>query len=140
MIRAAAIADVLGIKDKVRSLRDLQAEVERGLPKASLQRCVTLIISDPKEQKKIIYRIVPSATYHRRKRILKIEESEKTERLARVIATANHVWNDEEDARRFLTSPHPMLGMKTPIEVSHTELGARRIEEMLWNLFHGLPA
>ncbi|MBK5094401.1 MAG: DUF2384 domain-containing protein [Deltaproteobacteria bacterium] len=140
MIQATAIADVLGIRSKVNSLRDLQEIVERGLPKSSLRSCVMRAVSDSKEQWNIVYKIVPSATYKRRKHNLKLEESEKTERLARVIATAFYVWNDEEDAKRFLTSPHPTLGMKTPIEASHTELGARRIEELLWGIFYGLPA
>jgi putative toxin-antitoxin system antitoxin component (TIGR02293 family) len=140
VIRAAAIADVLGIRSKVSSLKDLQRMVERGLPKSTLRHCVARVVSDPKEQWKTVYRIIPSATYKRRKRSLKLEESEKTERLARVIATAYYVWDDKEDARRFLNSPHPNLEMKTPIETSHTELGARRIEELLWGIFHGLPA
>jgi len=140
VIRATAIADVLGIRSKVHSLRDLQKIVERGLPKSTLRYCVTSVVNDPKEQWKTVYRIIPSATYKRRKRHLKLEESEKTERLARVIATAYYVWNDKEDAKRFLNYPHPNLEMKTPIETSHTELGARRIEELLWGIFYGLPA
>lgn len=138
MIPAAAIADVLGLHSKVHSLQDLQKIVERGLPKSTLRTCVTRVVSDPKEQWRAIYRIIPSATYRRRKRSLKLGESEKTERLARVIATAYYVWDDEEDAKRFLTSPNPNLEMKTPIETSHTELGARRIEELLWGIFYGL--
>ncbi len=140
MIRAAAIADVLGLHTKVHSLQDLQKIVEHGLPKSTLRYCVARVVSDPKEQWKAIYRIIPSATYRRRKRSLKLEESEKTERLARVIATAYYVWDDKEDAKRFLTSPHPNLEMKTPIETSHTELGARRVEELLWGIFYGLSA
>lgn len=139
MIQATAIADVLGIRSKVRSLRDLQKIVEHGLPKSSLRNCVMHAVSDTKEQWSVVYKIVPSATYKRRKHNLKLGESERTERLARVIATALYVWNDKEDAKRFLQSPHPTLGMKTPIEASRTELGARRIEELLWGIFYGLP-
>jgi len=100
LIHATAIADVLGIRSKVRSLRDLQKIVEHGLPKSSLRNCVMYAVSDSKEQWKIVYKIVPSATYKRRKHNLKLEESERTERLARVIATALYVWNDKEDAKR----------------------------------------
>jgi len=40
----------------------------------------------------------------------------------------------------FLSSPHAMLGDKRPIEVALTELGARRVENLLWSLFHGVAA
>jgi uncharacterized protein (DUF2384 family) len=31
--------------------------------------------------------------------------------------------------------PHPMLRDGAPIDVALTELGARRVEELLWRLF-----
>ena len=62
------------------------------------------------------------------------------ERLARVIATAEQVWNSADDARAFLATGHAMLGGKRPIEVALTELGARRVENLLWSLFHGVAA
>jgi hypothetical protein len=42
-----------------------------------------------------------------------------------------------DDARAFLSTGHAMLGGKRPIEVAVTELGARRVESLLWSLFHG---
>jgi uncharacterized protein (DUF2384 family) len=33
-----------------------------------------------------------------------------------------------------------LLEGRTPLEVAFTELGARRVEELLWKLFYGLPA
>jgi len=43
-------------------------------------------------------------------------------------------------ARRFLHEPHAMLEGRSPVSVALTELGARRVEDLLWRLFHGLPA
>ncbi|MFD2272356.1 antitoxin Xre/MbcA/ParS toxin-binding domain-containing protein [Undibacterium arcticum] len=57
-----------------------------------------------------------------------------------MFATAEHVWDSEVDAREFLHTPHPLLNSQTPLDVSMTELGARRVEELLWKLFYGLPA
>ena len=57
-----------------------------------------------------------------------------------MIATAEHVWDDVDDARAFLSTGHAMLGGKRPIEVALTELGARRVENLLWSLFHGVAA
>jgi putative toxin-antitoxin system antitoxin component (TIGR02293 family) len=79
------------------------------------------------------------ATYKRQRDLLKLEESEHTERLARVLATAEYVWDNEEESRRFLTTPNPALGGLRPIDTAYTELGARQVEELLWQIFYGLP-
>jgi putative toxin-antitoxin system antitoxin component (TIGR02293 family) len=92
------------------------------------------------ERRALLSRIVPEATFKRRRERLSPDESEKTERLARVVATAQYVWDSDDDAREFLNAPHPMLEGRTPLDVAFTELGARRVEELLWKLFYGLPA
>ena len=140
MIAVREIAKVLGVGGKVHSLAELNQLVENGLPKTSLKHVVSLAFEDRKQWFTAIYRLVPVATYKRRKETLSREESEKTERLARVVATAYHVWGDPGDTMGFLSRPHPSLGGKTPVEYSATELGARQVEEMLWAIFYGLPA
>jgi len=82
--------------------------------------------------------VVPEATYKRRTRLTP-SESERTERLARVIAAAEYVWNDRDDAREWLTKPHPELENRPPLEAALTELGARRAEEVLDRLFYAFP-
>lgn len=69
-------------------------------------------------------RVIPAATFRRRGEELKPQEGERVERLARVIATAEYVWDSAEDARTFLSTGHAMLGGQRPIEVAFTELGA----------------
>lgn len=140
MIPADRIADVMGgaevLHQNVRSFHDLEEVVERGLPKTALRR-VGAFMSRP--MTKLIYKVVPEGTYKRRRAHLSLEESEKTERLARVIATALYVWDDADQARAFLASPHGLLKDRAPIDVALTELGARQVEELLWQIFHGLP-
>ena len=60
--------------------------------------------------------------------------------LTGIFATAAYVWNSEEEARAFLTTPHALLQGRSPLDVSLTELGARRVEELLWRLFYGIAA
>ena len=85
-----------------------------------------------------MYRVVPIATFKRRTR-LTAEESARTERLARVVALAESLWDDEEQARAFLSRPHALLGDRSPLDVASTELGARRVEQLLHSAEHGLP-
>jgi len=67
-------------------------------------------------------------------------ESKRKKRIARVMAGAEFVWSDRSDARRFMTTPHPALQGRTPLDSALTELGARQVEEILDRIFHGLPA
>lgn len=122
------------------SIAELDAAVREGLPKSALREIVDHVVRTSEERRTLMSRIVPEATFKRRKDRLTPDESEKTERLARIFATANYVWDDEEDARVFLNAAHPLLGGSTPLDVAMTELGARRVEELLWRLFYGMSA
>ncbi len=143
MVAADRIAEIMGgraiLGRRVRSLDDLEQTVSHGIPKRALRRTAERIYSSGGDVRDMIFRIVPEATFKRRTR-LSPAESARTERLARVIAAAEYVWNDQTDAREWLTRPHPELGRRTPLEVAMTELGARQVEEILERLFYGIPA
>jgi putative toxin-antitoxin system antitoxin component (TIGR02293 family) len=98
------------------------------------------VFPDASDQRAMMHRIVPEATYKRRRDHLTPAESARTERLARVVAAAEDVWQDREQARRFLTTPHPEIGGKTPLDAALTELGARQAEEVMARIVYGLPA
>jgi putative toxin-antitoxin system antitoxin component (TIGR02293 family) len=140
MVSPFRIAQVMGLKRNVRSLSELAAVVSAGLPKSALNASVAHVYPAGPDRTEMVYRIIPQATYKRRRVHLKSEESERTERLARVIATAEYVWDDRKQAQRFLTSPHAQLDGLRPIEIGLSELGARRVEELLWKLYYGLAA
>lgn len=70
---------------------------------------------------------------------MKQRDNEFTERVARVIATAERVWDDRDGARRFLLTPNANFEGERPIDMARSESGARRVEELLWQIFHGLP-
>ena len=82
------------------------------------------------------------ATWKRRahEQRLSRQESERIERLARVLAYAEYVLDDKEDARQWMNAAHSELEEKTPLEAARTEIGARRVESVLNKLFFGLPA
>ncbi len=140
MVSPARIAEVMGLRRKVRSLGELSIAVRGGLPKSALTASVARVFPDGPERTSMLYSVIPEATYKRRRDQLKFDESERTERLARVIATAEYVWNEDTEARRFLTTAHSQLERQRPIDVALTELGARRVEELLWKLFYGIAA
>lgn len=137
MIEASRIAGILGVRAD--NIRDLTRKVEQGLPKSSLTRVVRRVSVKKGEGGGLLFKVVPEATFKRRVRLTP-RESERTERLARVIASAEYVWGDRTEAREWLHAPHPELEGKAPIEAALTELGARRVESVLDKILYGLPA
>jgi putative toxin-antitoxin system antitoxin component (TIGR02293 family) len=143
MMQPNLVADVMGgfsiLGSRVLSAQDLEAAVLTGLPKRALRLTLARACSSSQLARTMLYRVIPEATYKRRTRLTPAE-SERTERLARVIAMAEFVWDNRNDAREWLTKPHPELENRPPLEAALSELGARRAEELLDRLFYGIPA
>ena len=127
------------IVPRVTSIEELAARVSEGLPKTALRNVVRRLYDSPMEANDLMYRIVPEATYKRRTRLTPAE-SERTERLARVIASAEVVWDDRAAAKDWLLTPHPELNGKKPLDAAMSELGARQVEDLLDRIYYGIPA
>ena len=139
MIEPEAIADILGIQGEVHTVADLDGAVSRGLSKQSVVRVVARIALNDRDARTLRDQVIPSATWKRTKGRLSIQVSERTERLARVMAAAEYTWNDPDQARTWMNQPHSELAGRTPLSVASTELGARAVEAVLDKLFYGLP-
>jgi len=139
MIAPGLIAEILGLGASVRTVGQLESAVSAGLPKRALERLSARLYVDRREANAYKFKVVPQATWKRRTRRLSVDESERTERLARVLAAAEYVWDDRDQAREWMSKPHRELEDQAPLEVARTELGARRVESLLEKLFFGLP-
>lgn len=135
------IATVLGLDGNRRfeSALALAEAMERGFPVGTVKRVSQAIAPDDPSFR---FRLVAKATLARRRRDnrLSLAESERIERYARLWAFARDVFRDEAAARRFLAQPHPLLGGRTPLDVSRTDLGARMVEDILGRLQYGSAA
>lgn len=145
MISSTAVAHILGgpkiLHSDVRSFRDLELLVASGLPSESLMKTVRYVVpdTDKRAQTRLADALVPRITRRRRTATLKLDESERVERLARIMALAEFVMEDHTEAQVFMAEPHAMLGERSPIEAAATELGARQVENILWKLEYSLP-
>ena len=143
MLAFENVADVLGLPEKeaaARSPLGLITRIEGGLPVAALERVVHLLAPNDSQFK---YRLVPKATYERRKATLRLspDEGMRVARVARVWNLALDVWQSEEEARDFLFRPHPMLEDKRPIDVViQSEIGGELVLETLASLKYGSAA
>lgn len=142
MVSARQIAEVMGgaivLGTHIQSVGDLAEAVSTGLPKQALKKTAQRLSHVPREVNSMVYGVVPEATFKRRTKLTPAE-SERTERLARVVAAAEYVWANKPDAHEWLKRPHVELSGLSPLKCAMTELGARRVEELLDKLFYGLP-
>ncbi|MBS1821636.1 MAG: DUF2384 domain-containing protein [Acidobacteria bacterium] len=139
VIAAESVAEILGLGKSVRSVQDLESAVSSGLPKRSLERLSGRLWADTRVARTGIHKVVPLATWKRRKTKLSVSESERTERLARLLALAEYVLDDKQFAREWMTQPHLELDGRAPVDAAQTELGARRVEDILMRILFGLP-
>lgn len=143
-IKPAEVAEVMGgraaLRRDIQSLNELRIAVERGLPLRALHNTVNRIAATRKEAAALVQEIVPRTTLHRRKTRLSKAESERLERLARMTALAEEVWEDRDLAHEFLLGAQPQLGGRRPVEMADSDLGTRQVEEILFRLEYSLPA
>ena len=135
------ISRVMGLKKGVGDVEHLMQAIEHGLPKQALSAVLGYFSrQDVISRNDLLGRIVSLATFKRRK-LLKPNEGEKVARLARLIAYARFAWDGDDAAvRDFFVSPHPLLERRRPLDLAFSELGAMKVERVLTNILHGLPA
>lgn len=143
-IRAEMVAHdtyvILTTSDRIGPSADtMRKAIESGLPRATLRRLTNMIAGGDEAQAKRFERLVVArTTLDRRHDRLSKQESERTERTARLFVQARKALGTEEEAREFMTAPHPELDGETPLQAAQTDLGARRVEDILNALEYGL--
>ncbi|HET6228898.1 MAG TPA: antitoxin Xre/MbcA/ParS toxin-binding domain-containing protein [Longimicrobiaceae bacterium] len=141
-VTAQNVARILGgnrtFGKRIVTVADLRRAVEGGLPVTALDQVVSYVIGTGPGAAELRHSIVPKTTLRRRLR-LSAEESERLERLARMTALAEQVWESADLAHEFLTSPQPQLGDERPIDLARSDLGTREVEEVLMRIEYSLP-
>ncbi len=124
---------------RIHSDHDLASLVDKRLPAAAIKSLLRGGLSDAE-----VYRlIVPRRTLaHRiaKHQPLSREESDKAVRVARTTAMAEQVFGEPARAWRWLRKPKRFLAGKPPIEMLATEAGARIVEEIIFQIDHGIAA
>jgi len=83
---------------------------------------------------------ISRATLNRRVAQGRLEpgESDRLVRFAKLMGKAIEVFDNEENARRWLTSPQIGLGGAVPLDFAETEVGAREVEDLLGRIEYGV--
>ena len=117
----------------------IEKAVERGLPRQALRHVAERLAGGDAARASLLeWGVVPKTTLDRRESQLSPQESERTERVARVFVHARRALGTDAEAREFMVTPHPQLDERCPVDAARTDLGARRIEQILNALEYGL--
>lgn len=117
----------------------IEQAVAHGLPRQALRHVAeSLAGGDKAKVARLEWGVVPRTTLERRAAQLSPEESERTERVARLFVHARRALGTGDEARDFMTEPHPELDGRSPLDAARTDLGARRVEQILNALEYGL--
>jgi putative toxin-antitoxin system antitoxin component (TIGR02293 family) len=115
-------------------------DIERGVPITAIDRFAVYSEIPLKELLEVV--IPPRTLKHRRQRgePLNMEESDRLARVARLYELAVKVFGNADKARKWLTRPKFRLDERTPLLMMRSELGGRRVEEMLYQIDEGVFA
>jgi putative toxin-antitoxin system antitoxin component (TIGR02293 family) len=83
---------------------------------------------------------IPKSTLMRmleRRRRMASADSDRVYRLASILALAEQAIGDRKKAQRWLRQTNPALGSQTPLRALETEIGVRRVEQILGRIAYG---
>jgi putative toxin-antitoxin system antitoxin component (TIGR02293 family) len=139
----AEIVEVLGgratFNRPIKKAGDLVDQIRAGLPASAV---TTLADALSMNKSQVAERLnIPLRTLSRRlatKSRLTHDESDRTLRMARVVALAQEVLGAEDKSSRWMVAPNRALGGVRPFDLLDTEMGVRSVEQILYAIAYGM--
>lgn len=136
------IAELLGgtelLHAEVRGDNDLEELVRSGIPAESVRTLATATLTTLTALQDLAG--IDRGTFARRARTksrLKIDESDRIARFARIANRAIEVMGREQGLA-WLRARNPALGDRIPIELVRTDIGAKQVEQVLGRIEYGV--
>jgi putative toxin-antitoxin system antitoxin component (TIGR02293 family) len=126
------------IRKQVRRETDLEQAVAAGLPAEVVRHLADSTGTTLRELQEVT--LIDRSTFSRRIRQharLKVDESDRIARVARVAALAMEALGRDE-ALRWLREPNVALGKRIPLGMLGTDAGARQVEQIIGRIGHGV--
>ena len=129
---------------RVKSRIDFDALIKKGMPLGVISH-IKREFNLPDEVIARIIGVSPRTVSRRRKTVripakerLSPVESDRVYRFARIVAMAEDVFEDKNEALEWLNSPQHGLGGRVPFDMLQTDAGAREVEELLLRIDYGV--
>ncbi len=130
------IGESIGIKTN--SVQDLIVKLREGFPVSAFDRLKANLAVPEKELAATVNIAHRTLTRRKKEGRLKVDESERVLRHAKLYERAVEVFEDEELAKNWFHMKVKSLGGKTPLEYSDTDLGAQEVNDLLTRIEHGV--
>ena len=139
----AAITAVLGgrrtLKRKVESDTDLRTITRQGLPVST----VVSLAAELGVERSMLAKVVGISERTLSRRLsegsrLSAEESDRTMRVARVMAQARETFGDPSKAAHWLKTPNKVMEGETPLSLLDTDAGVKWVETVLGRIDYGI--
>jgi putative toxin-antitoxin system antitoxin component (TIGR02293 family) len=130
------ITDWLGLGISNSELRMLEV-IERGIPISIVNRLRRLGLSQSEIDSLVISRRALQRHCSRREK-LSSDESDRLVRVMRLLSHAEDVFGSRERALAWLRRPRKRLRNMAPLQLLRTDAGGRAVEEVLFQIEHGM--
>ena len=119
---------------------DLLEEVERGLPTKSYSIIAKALGLTPAEEDRLLQVSLWTRARWKHRTRLDPAISGRLVRLARILALAENVLENHENAVAWLREPSDAFGGRTPLDLVTTDIGAENVSNMLYQMEYGIYA
>lgn len=119
---------------------DLLEEVERGLPTRAYNVIAKALGLTPEEEDRLLQISLRTRARWKHRTRLDPVTSDRLVRLARILALATEVLENQEHAVAWLREPGDALNGRTPLEIMTTDVGAEKVTNVLYQMEHGIYA
>lgn len=143
MSAEAQVAALLGgrkVLGGVSEAAEFVQAVRHGLPYASLEALSEALQADLSEVGGVVGIAPRTLARRKHEKLLSPIESDRLYRVAYVLHLAASTLGGIDKARTWLQRPNRALGGAAPLSLLDTEIGERKVEEVLLHLTHGIYA
>lgn len=117
---------------------DLLAEIERGLPVRTYVALASTLGLSPGEEDRLLQVSLRTRVRWKQRSRLDPATSDRIVRIARILALATDVLENQAHAIAWLREPSDVLQGRTPLEAVGSDLGAEKVTNLLQQMEHGV--
>ena len=122
----------------VRSPQDLAERVREGLPFSALSAVMEQYGISRDVLCDLLHLSPRNFLRRKEQKRLSPNESDRLYRLARVLAHANRVFEDQNESADWIQTPNASLGKQQPLTLLDTDIGVQQVDQVLGRIEHGI--